>query len=68
MSERRSDGAPRLPKWSQPTGVAVAGVAAATSALAPLRSSANPTTGALALLLAVPFVAARYGMDPAWRG
>ena len=65
MSERQSDLAPWRLTRHLPYAIAVVGIGAATAALVPLRSSVNPTTDALALLLVVLFVAARYGMGPA---
>lgn len=45
--------------------LAVAGIASVTAVLTPLRGSINTTTVALALLLAVLFVATLWGSRPA---
>jgi two-component system sensor histidine kinase KdpD len=60
-----SGGGGRRSNGLLPYGVAVAGVAATTAALVPLRDTVNPTTDALLLLLVVLFVATLHGMGPA---
>lgn len=65
MNGHESTRGDRRSKRLRPYAVAVAGIALTTAGLVALRDSVNPTTDALALLIVVLFVAARYGKGPA---